>query len=144
MSAVAHLTLDRLRAAARAVAEAYALDLVVLFGSAARDGFAAAGDVDVGVRAAGTVDRRPLYDAFARRLGTGSVDVVDLRAASPTLQLLVARDAVPLYERDPDDFAEFWSLAARRFADARKFREAQRAFIHDFLAEYDLAAEPSP
>lgn len=49
MAAVAHLTLDLVRGAARDVAEAYALDLVVLFGSAAREGFTEARDVDLAV-----------------------------------------------------------------------------------------------
>lgn len=144
MAAVAHLTLDLLRAAAREVAEAYALDLVVLFGSAAREGFAAAGDVDLGVRAARPVDDwLQLYEAFVGRLGTAAVDVVDLRRASPTLQVKAAEDAVVLYERTPGEFAAFATLAGRRFDDARKFRDAEREYVRDYLRERGLLAEPA-
>lgn len=143
MAAVAHLTLDAARAAAREVAEAYGLDLVVLFGSAARDGFAAAGDVDVGVRAARPTDWLALYEAFASRLATEAVDVVDLRRASATLQVQAAGDAVVLFERRPGEFDAFYTLAGRRFDDARKFREAERAYIRDYLRERGLLPEPA-
>lgn len=43
--------------------------------------------------------------------------------ASPLLLALVARDGVPLYEARHGAFAGFYSLAIRRFADTRRFRE---------------------
>ena len=45
-----------------------------------------------------------------------------------------ARDGVPLYEATAGELAEFVSLAIRRFADTRKFREAERAVIRDVVA----------
>ncbi len=73
-------------------------------------------------------------DRLIRALGVQSVDVSDLSRAEPLLLMLVAREGVPLYEENPGDFACFVSLAARRFADTRKFREMERREIHDFLA----------
>ncbi len=140
MAAVADLTLDRVRAAAADLAAAHGLDLVVLFGSAARDGFARAGDVDLGVRAAGPVDWLPLHDALARRLGTGDVDVVDLGRASAVLLAHVARDGVALYERAPGAFAEFRADAARRFDETRPDRDALRAAVRRRLRELGPAA----
>jgi predicted nucleotidyltransferase len=140
VATVADLTLDLVRAAAADVAAAHGLDLVVLFGSAARDGFARAGDVDLGVRAARPVDWLPLHDALARRLGTGDVDVVDVGRASPLLLAHVARDGVPLYERVPGAFAEFRADAVRRFDDTRHEREALRADVTRRLRELSPAA----
>lgn len=135
MSAVAHLTLDSLRAAARAVAEAYALDLVVLFGSAARDGFAEAGDVDLAVTgdpARGKPEggwgwgrEFVLSHAFTQTLGTDAVDLVEADRASALLQAHVARDGVPVYERAPGAFDAFRRDAERRFEAMRPQYEAE-------------------
>lgn len=135
MPPVAHLTLDRLRAAAGEVAEAYGLDLVVLFGSAARDGFAEAGDVDLAVTG-GNDARTPeggwgwgrecvLRHAFVQRLETDAVDLVDADRASALLQAHVAQDGVPVYEREPGGFAAFRTAAERRFEAALPAYEAE-------------------
>lgn len=122
MASVAHLTLDRLRAAAREVAEAHGLDLVVLFGSAAREGLAEARDVDLGIRGEGARaadwGMPAAYVPLLRRLDTDAVDVVDLGSASPLLLAHVARDGVPLFEATPGAFAAFRADAERRFEDA--------------------------
>jgi len=129
MSAVRDLTLDALRDAARDVAEAHGLDLVVLFGSAARDGFARAGDVDLGVRGTPPGGEFILYGVFADRLGTGAVDVVDIGRASPVLVAHVARDGVAVYERVPGAFDGFRREAARRFDETQPEREAAWADV---------------
>ena len=59
---------------------------------------------------------------------------MDLRRADPVLLLAVARGGRPLYQAEPTRFACFQSLAARRFADTRKFRSAEREEIADFLS----------
>ncbi len=66
-------------------------------------------------------------NTLTRQLGTQAVDVTDLRRADPVLLALVARDGVPLYEAEPGEFSRFVSVAMRRFADTRKFRDAQQA-----------------
>ena len=126
---------DALRAAAATVAAAHGLDLVVLFGSAARpDPGRAPEDLDLAVRApAGCVDAVAVTNAFVAALGTQAVDLADLRTAPPLLQALVARDGAVLHEGAPGAFAAFRSLAVRRFWDARKFREAEREAIRDFI-----------
>ena len=39
-----------------------------------------------------------------------------------------------LYEATPGELARFVSLASRRYADTRKFREVERQEIQDFLS----------
>ena len=133
----ADLSLDELAAAARAVATRYTLDLVVLFGSTARrDPALVPEDLDVAVRApagAPVPDVGLIAHAFAATLDTPDVDVVDLRRADPLLLMLVARDGVPLHQAEPSTFAEFWSLAHRRYWDAAMFRDAERETIRDFV-----------
>jgi predicted nucleotidyltransferase len=106
--------------------------LIVLFGSAARG--VTAEDVDLGVLVDAVVDTVDATNRFIRALGLQAVDVADLRRADPLLLMLVARDGIPLYERSPGEFARFASLAARRFADTRKFRDAERHELRDFIA----------
>lgn len=123
--------LELLGEVARVAAKAARLRLVVLFGSAAR-GEPRPEDFDVGVLADEPVDLVALTNELTRSLGRQQVDLTDLRVASPVLLALAAREGVPLYEHKPGEFARFASLAIRRFADTRKFRQAQA----DLLAEF--------
>jgi predicted nucleotidyltransferase len=121
---------------ARAVPD---LELLVLFGSAARGTASARSDVDVAVRCAGAADLEALHLALASRLATGRLDLVDLRRAGPLLAFEVARSGRVLFERHPGAFREFQSLASRRYCDTKKLRAAQRRAIHVFLEREGLA-----
>jgi predicted nucleotidyltransferase len=127
-------SLDQLRDAAAAVAREIGARLVLLFGSAARAEARRPEDLDIAILAAGPLDTVDVTNRLIRRLGIQEVDVVDLRRADPLLLALVARDGVLLYEAAPGELARFASLAARRYADTRKFRESERREIRDFLA----------
>jgi predicted nucleotidyltransferase len=133
------VTDEQLRAAARRLADEARLDLVVLFGSAAGPGRSRAQDLDVAVRAAHPVNLAALTDRLVTLLGVQAVDLADLRRADALLLALVARDGVPLYEREPGTFGRFASLAARRFADTAKFRAAEREAIRDFVRQREGA-----
>lgn len=121
---------------ATSVAEEHGLRLVVLFGSTAR-GQEEARDLDLAVRGDGTVDTVHLTNAFVGRLGYQDVDVVDLVRADPVLWVMAAREGTALFEREPGEFARFHSLAHRRFWDTRKFREAERDRLRDFVETRD-------
>ncbi len=124
---------SNLAAAAHAVAVAAGYDLVVLFGSAAR-GEPAPRDLDIGVWSRGPVDLLDATNRFVEALGVGAVDVVDLRRANPVLLMCVARDGVALYEAHRSAFNEFVSLAMRRYADTKKFRDAVREQLQEYAA----------
>ena len=108
--------------------------MIVLFGSAARSDVSVPEDLDLGVLAEGGLDLVAVTNRFIQLLGTQHIDVADLRRADPLLLMLVARDGIPLFEQPPGEFACFASLAVRRYADTRKFREAERDEIRDFVA----------
>jgi predicted nucleotidyltransferase len=114
----------RLREVARDVAGRFGLRLVVLFGSTARQE-ADPRDLDLGAVGPQLLDVVAITNALIRALGTQSVDLTDLRRADPVLLALVARDGKALFEAEPGLFDQFTSVAARRFADTRKFRDAQ-------------------
>jgi hypothetical protein len=79
------------------------------------------------------VDVVALTNRLIALLGVQAVDLVDLRRADALLLALVARDGVALDEGAPGAFARFASLAARRFADTRKFRAAEHEQIAEFV-----------
>lgn len=124
---------DTLRAGIRAVAESTELRLVVLFGSMAR-GDARARDVDLGLLGAEPLDLVDMSNRFMVALHRNDVDLVDLRRANPVVLMAVARDGVPLFEATGSEFYEFASLAMRRYNDTKKFRDAVREDLHDFIA----------
>jgi hypothetical protein len=127
---------DDLRRAAESVGRETGSRLIVLFGSAARlpePGPRAPEDLDLGVVNDAAPDLVDLTNRFIRALRLQAVDVTDLRRADPLLLMLAARDGVPLYEREPGEFTRFASLAARRYADTRKFRVSERDEIRDFV-----------
>lgn len=124
---------DRLVHAAATVGRELDARLVLLFGSAARGERRPAGDLDIAILADRPTDVVHATNRLIQLLGRQDVDVTDLRRADPLLLMLAARDGVVLYERAPGESARFVSLAARRYADTRKFREAERAAIRDFI-----------
>lgn len=126
-------SLDEFRRAAERLAGDLDLRLVVVFGSTARQELHPE-DIDLAVLGNGRIDAVDLTNRLAVLLARNDVDVVDLRGVDPLLMMLVARDGIPLYERGPGEMASFASLAARRFADTKKFREAEHQEILDFIA----------
>ncbi len=130
--------MEHLRRAAADVARREQLDLVVLFGSTARGDRASGSDIDLGVLGPSTIDMVMLTNAFIQALREQEVDLVNLRHADPLLLMLVARDGVALFERDPSTFDQFASLAARRYADTKKFRDLEAERIREFVAARTL------
>ena len=119
-----------LRAAATKTGQHIGARLVVLFGSAAR-GEVAIEDIDIGILGTGHVDVVAVTNELTQSLRSQAVDVTDLGRADPVLLALVARDGVPLFENEPGAFTRFVSLATRRFADTKKFRNAQAEALRE-------------
>lgn len=125
--------LEHLALVAPDVARAAGYRLVVLFGSAAR-GTPHPEDLDLGILADGLVDTVAAANRFIEALHTQHVDIVDLRAADPLLAAAVARDAKVLFESRPGEYARFVSLAYRRYADTRAFRELEHQALRRRIA----------
>ncbi|MFQ5743874.1 MAG: nucleotidyltransferase family protein [Acidobacteriota bacterium] len=130
----ASLRFERIRQVAEVIGRETGCRLIVLFGSAARRDMATPADLDLAVLPRHRLDMVAFTNQLIQTLGVQDVDVADLSRADPLLLMLVARDGVPLYEQSPGEFARFVSLAARRYADTRKFRQMERREVVDFLA----------
>jgi hypothetical protein len=129
--------LDHLTRAAQTVGRETGVRLITLFGSAvspATLGRRSPEDLDLGVLGATPLDVIDLTNRLIRAIGVQDVDVTDLRRADPLLLMLVARNGIVLYEAEPGQFAQFVSLAARRFADTRKFRQFERDEVRAFVS----------
>jgi predicted nucleotidyltransferase len=116
-----------------------AIELVILFGSAAKGRARSRSDLDVAVRRDELIDLDVLYLVLAPRLGTERLDLVDLRTAGSVLAFEVARHGLPLFERSAGAFRSFQALASRRYCDTAKLRRAQQRTIRVFLERQGLA-----
>jgi predicted nucleotidyltransferase len=92
------------------------VQLVVIFGSVARDDARPDSDVDVGVLGGAFWDQLDVGSEIAR-LTRREPHAVDLAAASDWLRFQVAREGVMLYERDPGGWARFRAESAVRYFD---------------------------
>lgn len=115
------------------------LRLVILFGSVATGAPHGRSDVDLAVLGDHPLDLVELTNAVIQLTHLNDVDLVDLCHAPPLLAMEVARHGRLLHERAPGDYAQFCSLAYRRYVDTAKLREAQKDAIAGFLRERGLA-----
>lgn len=109
------------------------LRLVLLFGSAVSGKIHKKSDIDLAFLFDKPVDILTLTNRIIRLLHTDTVDVVDLKRASPLLKFSAVKSGMLLYEREPGMFHEFYSLAFRRYIDTKKLRDAQAQAIQQFL-----------
>jgi len=126
--------MPELQRAAHTVAAEVGARLIVLFGSAARGDARAPEDLDIGVLSRAPVDSIAVTNRFMQLLHVSEIDVADLRRADPVLLMMVARDGLPLFEEQPGEMMRFRSLAIRRFADTKKFRDAERDALRAAIA----------
>ncbi len=104
------------------------LRLVVLHGSRAEGREEEKSDIDLAVLAEGHVDGERRMNIFRRLnqvIGGAPLDISLLNEAQPNFLAVVADTGIALFESQEGEFLRFRSLAARAFADAEKWRQAQ-------------------
>jgi uncharacterized protein len=124
------------------------LKLLVLFGSRARGNHRTESDWDFAV----------LYDQEMRKqyekqgwsfgselaiqqafqLPDDKFDIIDLARCSDEFAHIVARDGQLLYERDPEEFANFRQKAFRSKAEIRQLEEEERALLERELRQWGV------
>ncbi len=114
------------------------LKLVLLFGSVVTGAVHKKSDIDLAFLFDKPADILALTNRVIRLLHTDTVDVVDLRRASPLLKFSAVKSGMLLYEKEPGLFNEFYSLAFRRYVDTKKLRDAQAVSIRQFLKSRGL------
>ena len=106
------------------------VQLVYLFGSAARGDMHEKSDIDLAFLCPDAIDsviRYSLQEKIAAEMGR-DIDLVDLRAASTVMRVEVLRDAVLLYASDETTKAEFEMIALSMYA---KLNEERKGILDD-------------
>jgi len=132
------LTVEKIKEALQPFFHQPGLQLALLFGSRAAGRTGEGSDLDLAVLAEGPLDSVRVTNEVMRLLHFSEIDVVDLRRASPLLAMEVMRKGKVLFEKEPGTHPQVYSLIFRRYADTRKFREARKSSIQQFLSERGL------
>lgn len=106
---------ERLNALAQ---ESPGLDLLVLFGSRARDDVHPHSDWDFGYLAGPGFDVDDFLARLVGLLGIDQIDLVNLRRANGLLRYRAAAEGRPLFESTPGVFDRFWFQAVSFWCDA--------------------------
>jgi len=109
------------------------LNLVLLFGSLIHKKRHKQSDIDIAFLYDRPVDIVGLTNRVIKLLHTDTIDVVDLKKASPLLRFTAVKNGVLVYEKTPGMFNEFCSLAFRRYIDTKKLRDLRSQSINQFL-----------
>lgn len=119
------------------------IELLLLFGSRAKEGASPKSDYDIGVlKHRGLLEADTYLDftyRLAQAIGQGNLDVVDLRLVSPLLKYEAARTGHPLYQSDPYAFTRFHVNAWKLYQDDRRSLRAMDARYIDESLERSLS-----
>lgn len=94
------------------------IELLLLFGSRARDEVTENSDWDFGYIATKNFDPTPLYSDMTLLLKTDKVDLVNLSKANGLLRFRAARDGRAIYEKKAGEYEKFWLQAVHFWCDA--------------------------
>jgi predicted nucleotidyltransferase len=122
------------------IANQFALDLIVMFGSRARDQSTSTSDTDIAVRSSRELSRDDeLQIATALDKLYPNVDLCDIRKASPLLLGAIGQDAKLIYQRHESLLEEFKIFAWNQYMDFKPqldlVRERNKAEIDAFDEE---------
>lgn len=119
------------------IAQEHRLDMVVLFGSAARETIHANSDIDIAVLSKKTTDTSLLTEEIGNIFQRNDVDVADISHASSYLMRAVAEDGVVIFE-SRKDFFEGWKVYARNvWFDTARLRARQKHALKSWARNYE-------
>jgi len=127
------LAVDEIRARLSPLFDDETLQLVMLFGSTVSGKTHRRSDIDLAFLFDEPVDIIHLTNRVVNALRMDTVDVVDLRRASPLLKISIVKTGELLFERAPCLYHNFCSLSFRMYADSKKIRDARAAAVRRFI-----------
>ena len=134
------MNVSLLKKAAREIAKRHDLELVVLFGSAARGKTHKFSDVDIAIKPKKQVsyrDEAVMEMEFQRALKLGNVEIVNMREVkSPLLQYAIASDGIVLFQESREIFDEFQIFATHLYREARPLFDLEKRYVAKHIAHY--------
>ncbi len=109
------------------IADAYAIDLIMLFGSAMSGTRPRDLDLAVGFRYGEPRDFLATVNALEELIPGDHLDIMDLDRAGPVARERALRSGRVLYQRNPAAFFEREIGAVKEYMETRHLREAQLA-----------------
>ena len=119
--------------------EKHGLNLVVLFGSQARNETHAGSDTDIAIMANDKKSVREISEMqmeFSEMFQIKDIELVDLSGRTPLFLKQVSDDGKVLYEQKPGIFDEFQIYAFKRYVEAKPLFSMHRAFTEQFIRSH--------
>lgn len=114
------------------IAKKYDLNLVVLFGSyASGHPVKRESDVDIALRTTRnlTTEEEIALVGELSLIFPSEIDITFIGEADSVLIYEIARDGIPLYEKNPDSFIEFQLFATKLSDDDKRYRELAKEYV---------------
>lgn len=133
-----NISIAEMKRAARHIAGTNGLFLVLLFGSRARGTPHAKSDFDFGVLGMTVllpkeIARLSFLFSQEMKIKERNIEIVDLKSAPPLLLKRVAKEAISLYEKEPQLFTKFKVYALKRYFEAKPLLDLRRSALNKFL-----------
>ena len=125
---------EQIRASIQPIWDTGQFRLIVLFGSIAKEQMHKDSDLDLAFlpKEKTLMNETLLSSQIIACTHWNNIDVVNLQKVDPLLAMQIAKTGIPLFMELPSDYAEFCSLAFRRYIDTEKLRVAQRRALDQF------------
>ncbi|OGH73853.1 MAG: hypothetical protein A3C90_01255 [Candidatus Magasanikbacteria bacterium RIFCSPHIGHO2_02_FULL_51_14] len=134
------MNMELLKKHSKMIAKRHDLDLVVMFGSAARGKTHKLSDVDIAIKPKKQMSYREeavIEMEFQRALKRGNVEIVNMRELkSPLLQYAIATDGIVLFQESREIFDEFQILATHLYREARPLFDLEKRYVAKHIAHY--------
>lgn len=121
------------------IVKSHGIDLVVLFGSAARGKTNKFSDIDIAIRSKRNLSyiaQASIEYEICKALGRGDVEIVNLKDASPLLLSFIAKEGIVLYEAEAGVFDNFQIYAMRAYFEAQPLIKLGKDQLRKHLLKY--------
>jgi predicted nucleotidyltransferase len=130
--------IEKMKQSLKPLYKRYGLALVLLFGSQALGKTHKYSDIDIAFLFEKDVTDSEFLNITNQTINllkTDKVDLVNLNKASPLLERQVVKTGEVLYEKNPGIYAQFVSLAMRKYIDAKKIQQAKKSYVEKFISD---------
>jgi predicted nucleotidyltransferase len=131
----------------KAIATKYGLNLIILFGSQARNKIHKQSDVDIALAFSAKDDEENFHrqiqvtTELVEIMKRGDIEAVDMTQISPTMMRNIAEDGVILFEKEEGLFSKWKLLAYNVWFDSFRFRKERDTYLLNWNKKYVLSKQ---